>query len=201
VTVRLGPLRIPWPGSEPKDPYWDLFVNRPVNDSRNLPQEALRSPGGAVNPTRVDLHSPEITSDHLKQLARFLGAEQVGIVRLKSAEGSAADRDPADAESYPFAVVCAVRTDYDPSTAEGVGGQVAVRNGRFATFTLAAYIREMGFHATNQLPADEQRLAAAAGLGTLDGEGRLVTPRGKPRVHVADEVIYTDLPLAPDGEA
>ena len=197
MALRLGPLRIPWPGSEPKDPYWDTFVNRPVSDPRNLPQEALRSPGGAVNPTKADLHSPEITTDHLKQLARFLGAELVGVVRLKSAEAG----DGADAASYPFVVVCAVRTDYDPRTATGVGGQVAVRNGRFVTFTLAAYIRELGYQATNQLPADEQRLAAAAGFGTLDAEGRLVTPRGSNRVHVSDEVIHTDLPLAPDGEA
>jgi hypothetical protein len=191
--LRLGPLRIPWP--EPKDPYWDGFINRPVHDPRNLPQEALRSAGGAVYPDRTELHTPEITSDHLKQLAKFLGAELVGIVRLKGAE----DQEGADSERYPFAIVCAVRTDHDPRTAPGVGGQVAVRNGRFVTFTLAAYIRELGFEATNQLPADEQRLAAAAGLGTLNAEGRLVTP-GR-RVHVADEVIYTDLPLAPDGEA
>jgi hypothetical protein len=198
VAVRLGPLRIPWPGSEPKDPYWETFVNRPVADTRNLTQEALRSPGGAVNPTRVDLHTPEITSDHLKQLAVFLGAELTGIVRLKDA----ANRDAsADAESYPFVVVCAVKTDYDPRTALGVGGQVAVRNGRFVTFTLAAYIRELGYRATNQLPADEQRLAAAAGLGKLNAEGRLVPAKPGLRVHVADEVIYTDLPLAPDGEA
>jgi len=195
MTLRLGPLRIPWLGSEPKDPYWDAFVNRPVSDPRNLTQEALRSPGGAVNPTRADLHSPEITTDHLKQLARFLGAELVGVVRLKGEQEEAAPDD------YPFVVVCTVRTDFDPRTAKGVGGQVAVRNGRFVTFTLAAYIRELGYRATNQLPADEQRLAAAAGLGTLDAEGRLVASRGKTRVHVADEVIYTDLPLAPDGEA
>jgi hypothetical protein len=197
MALRLGPLRIPWPGSEPKDPYWDAFVNRPVNDQRNLTQEALRSPGGAVNPTRTDLHTPEITTDHLKQLAAFLGAELFGVVRLKDAEPP----EGADGESYPFAIVCAVRTDYDPRTSLGVGGQTAIRNGRFVTFTLAAYIREMGYRATNQLPADEQRLAVAAGLGTLDADGRLLAPKGSPPIHVADEVIHTDLPLAPDGEA
>jgi hypothetical protein len=196
AALRLGPLRIPWPGSE-KDPYWDTFVNRPVSDARNLTQEALRSPGGAVNPTKADLHSPEITTDHLKQLAGFLGAERVGVVRLKSAENPADD----GSEVYPFVVVCGVRTDYDPRTAVGVGGQTAVRNGRFVTFTLAAYIRELGYRATNQLPANEQQLAAAAGFGRLDAEGRLVSPGGRPRLHVADEVIHTDLPLAPDGEA
>jgi hypothetical protein len=194
MALRLGPLRIPWP--EPKDPYWDVFINRPVNDRRNLVQEALLSPGGAVNPTRADLHSPAITSDHLKQLAGFLGAELVGIVALNGAEA----RDGTDADQYPFAIVLAVRTDYDPRTAQGVGGQVAVRNGRFVAFTLAAYIREMGYRATTQLPADEQRLAAAAGLGALDAEGRLAAA-GRSRVYVADQVIHTDMPLAPDGEA
>jgi hypothetical protein len=133
----------------------------------------------------------------VKQLARFLGAALVGVVRLKGA----VDGDVADSESYPFAIVCAVRTDHDPRSSPGVGGQLAVRNARFVTFTLAAYIREMGYRATNQLPADEQRLAAAARLGTLDPGGKLVTPGGSPRVHVADEIIRTDLPLEPDGEA
>jgi epoxyqueuosine reductase QueG len=41
-------------------------------------------------------------------------------------------------------------------------------------------------------------LAAAAGLGTLDTQRRLVTPKFGTRVHVAN-VIRTDLPLAPDG--
>lgn len=198
MALRLGPLRIRWPKSEAKDPYWDAFINRPASDPRNLAQEALRNAaGGAVNPTQTDLHSPAITSDHLKQLAAFLGAEQVGIVRLRGAESP----HPTESESYPFAIVCAVRSDHDPRKALGVGGQVPVRNGRFVTFTLAAYIREMGYRATNQLPADEQRLAAAAGMGVLNVEGRLVTPKHRARVHVADEVVYTDLPLAPDGEA
>ena len=194
--IRLGPLRIPWPGSEPKDPYWDTFVNRPVNDARNLTQEALRSAGGAVNPTRMELHTPEITADHLRQLAKFLGAAGMGVVRLKDPVV-----DPSDSESYSFVIVCAIPTDYDPRVAKGVGGQVAVRNGRFVTFTLAAYIREMGYHATNQLPADQQRLAAVAGLGTPDAEGRVTALKAGARVYVADEVIHTNLPIASDGEA
>jgi hypothetical protein len=209
--LRLGPLRIPWPGSAAKDPYWDAFINRAPSDPRNALQEVLaNAAGGAVNPNKVELHTPEITAAHLRELATFLGAEQIGIVRLKDAEpADAAESADSElgtrnselaAERYPFAIVCAVKADYDPRTARGVGGQVPVRNGLFVTFTLAAYIREMGYRATNQEPADEQRLAAAAGLGTLNAQGRLVpTPRGA-HVHIADEVVHTDLPLAPDGE-
>jgi len=44
-----------------------------------------------------------------------------------------------------------------------------------------------------------ERLAVAAGLGNLNLDGRLVTPRFGRLVYVA-EVIFTDLPLEPDGQ-
>jgi len=90
------------------------------------------------------------------------------------------------------------RADYDPRTSPGVGGQVPVQNGLFTTFVLSAWIRELGFRATATPHARAEQLAAAAGLGTLDADGRLVTRELGPRVHVAN-VILTDLPLAPDG--
>ena len=79
-------------------------------------EEALRSAGGAVNPTKTELHTPEITSGHLKQLATFLGAELVGIARLRE------PAQPDEGDPYPFAIVCAVKADYDPRKAKGVGG-------------------------------------------------------------------------------
>jgi hypothetical protein len=101
-------------------------------------------------------------------------------------------------EQYPFAVICAVQADYDPRKSPGIGGQVPVQKGLFITFVLSAWIRELGYRATAVLDSDAERLAVAAGLGTLNAEGRLVTPQFGTRVHVAN-VICTDLPLAPDG--
>jgi epoxyqueuosine reductase QueG len=69
--------------------------------------------------------------------------------------------------------------------------------GLFATFTLGAYIREMGYMA-DASEADRERLAVAAGLGTLDASGRLTTRQFGRNVHIAD-VMLTDLPLQPDG--
>ena len=43
-----------------------------------------------------------------------------------------------------------------------------------------------------------EKLDARAVLGTLNNEGKLVTPRFGANVHVAN-LIRTDLPLAPDG--
>ena len=74
---------------------------------------------------------------------------------------------------------------------------VFLNKGAFATFNLAAIIREWGFRATRAQQVDGARLAAAAGLGNLDRGGRLVTPQFGAKVHVAD-VILTDLPVQPD---
>lgn len=193
MALRLGPLRIPWPGKGPRDdPYWDFFVNTPPADLANSVAEMIRrAPEGNVFPTKADIHTPEITSSHVKEMARYLGADLVGIAKL----------DPSDAdgrEHYPFAVVCAVRADYDPREAPGVGGQVPVQNGIFVTFVLSAWIRELGFRATASPDPNAERLAAVARLGRLNSDGRLVTPKYGTRVHVAN-LIRTDLPLAADG--
>ena len=194
MALRLGPLKIPWlgKGSREDDPYWDFFINTPPADLANTVTEMIRSaPEGNIFPTKAELHTPEITSGHVKELAAYLGTDLIGIARLPSL--------PLMEESnYPFAVICAVQADYDPQQARGIGGQVPVQKGLFITFVLSAWIRELGFRATAALDPNAEKLAVAAGLGTLSAEGRLVTPKFGTRVHVAN-VIRTDLPLAPDG--
>jgi hypothetical protein len=143
-----------------------------------------------VNPIQTDVHSPEITSEHIKELAVFLGAELVGIVKL-------ADQGGEDSEGNLYGIVCAVKAEYDPRTAGGAGGQVPVQNGQFVTFILAAYIRELGYRAVTVPTADAEQLAVEAGLGRPDGNGRLVSPKLGKKVFVGD-VIHTDLPLVPD---
>ena len=193
MALHLGPLTIPWVGGNTHrdDPYWDSFIHGPVHDPRNLLSEAInKTTGGAVNPVRADIHSPEITAGHIKELAQFLGAEQCGIVNLQDQRG-------ADGEEYPFGIVCTVKAEYDPRTAKGVGGQVPVQDGQFVSFILAAYIREMGYRAITVPDGDPERLTVEAGLGRIDQNGRLVVPKLGTHVHVAD-VIHTDLPLVPD---
>jgi len=190
VAFRLGALGLPWrrKHSPATDPYWDAYLKTAPADLANSASEIIRqAPEGNVFPTRTELHTPEITSRHVKDMARYLGADLIGIAAL----------NPED-EPYPFAVVCAVGAQDDPRTSPGMGGQVPVQNGLFVTFVLSAWIRELGFRATSTAEARAEPLAARAGLGTLDGEGRLVTREFGVRVHVAN-VILTDLPLAADG--
>ena len=55
----------------------------------------------------------------------------------------------------------------------------------------------MGFRATIKIETSREqreRLAIAAGLGTLNGDGRLTMPKYGTKVHIAD-IIFTDLPM------
>jgi hypothetical protein len=170
------------------DPYWDSFINRPPADPNNVIPFAFRGlKEGDPNPAQTAVHSPNVMSGHIKELGQFYGADVVGIVGLASEPG--------------FAIVSVLKADYDPRAAQGVGGQTPLLKGLFETFTLAAYIRELGYSARRLSVEDNrgERFAAAAGLGTLDANGRLVHQRFGRDVHVA-EVIITDLPLQPDGQ-
>lgn len=188
MVSRSGWLKIPWRRADQRrhDPYWDFFINTPPADRANSVLEVIgKAPEGNVFPTRADLHTPEVTAGHVKEMARYLGADLVGITQLEN-----------DDAGHPFAIVCAVRADYDPREAPGIGGQVPVQNGLFVTFVLSAWIRELGYRASMAPTSlDGARLAVAAKLGTLDRTGKLVTAEYGTRVHVAD-VIRTDLPLA-----
>ena len=218
MPLRLGPLKLPWgeKKSHKDDPYWDFFVNTPAADLANTVTEMIRNaPEGNLFPTKTELHTPEITSTHVKGMAQYFGAELVGITKLDgvspsplqpkadpssaaAGEGKGGGKSAGAESDLPFAVLCAVRADYDPRTAPGIGGQVPVQNGLFITFVLSSWIRELGYRATIVRNADVEALAAKAGLGTLNSQGRLVTRELGAGIFVAD-AIYTDLPLAADG--
>jgi hypothetical protein len=181
-------LKLPWQSNAAEDdPYWDFFLHTRPGDERNSVATALRNaPEGVVNPIKGDIHTPEVMAGHVKELCRFLGADEVGIART-------------DRPDHPYAIVCLLRAEHaDPREAEGIGGQLPVQRGLFVTFTVSAWIREQGYQGTTKIEVNNEELAARAGLGTLDANGRLVHPRFGTRVH-ASGAILTDLPLRADG--
>lgn len=185
-------FKLPWSSKDDHkdDPYWDFFVNTAPADRTNTVIELIRNaPAGNIFPTKTELHTPEITASHVKGMAQYFGAELIGIAKL-------GPRDPANDENFPFAVLCAVHSDYDPRVAQGIGGQMAVQNGLFITFVLSSWIRELGFRAKVVRDGVSDALAARAKLGTLT-DNRLVTKEFGANVYVAD-ALYTDLPLAAD---
>lgn len=161
-------------------------MNQPAADPNNMVSHVMaNAPVGNIFPAKADLHTPEITSDHIKEFAHYLGADIVGIAATPDAE-------------TPFAIVCGVKADHNPAEHPGFGGQVPATDTQYVSFILSAYIRELGYQAVPAIDPEAAQLAARAGLGTVDGHGRLITPELGSRVHVS-EVIRTDLPLAPDA--
>jgi len=187
-------LKFPWSRKDTHgdDPYWDFFIKTPPADLTNTVTELIRNaPAGNIFPTPADIHTPEITAHQVRELARYLGAELTGIAKLET-------NTATNPDDYPFAILCAVRAEYDPRVSPGIGGQVPVQNGLFITFVLSAWIRELGFRASVEPHLSAATLAARAGLGTLNAEGSLVTPQFGAKVYIAD-ALCTDLPLAADG--
>ena len=85
MALRLGPFKFRRVGkdSHKNDPYWNFFINTPPADLANTVIEMIRNaPDGSVFPTKAELHSPEITSSHVKGMAEYFGAELVGIAKL-----------------------------------------------------------------------------------------------------------------------
>ena len=185
----------------PKDPYEDFFLNAAPADPRNLIVNRIQSaPEGSVFAVKADTHTPEVMADHVKELGRFFGADLVYIAEAAGLGGAPSGDGESDAAEpgLPYAVFCLFRAEHDPRDAQGIGGHAVALKGAFATFQLAAIIREFGFQARrwSREPLDEA--AAKAGIGTLNPQGRLVTPKWGDKVHIAD-LILTDLPVAPDG--
>ena len=182
----MGLLR--WPLRRSRDPYWDAFVNRPLADPANSITEAIRrAPEGRIFPVRSDLPEPARLVNDLGQLTAFLGASALGVARtetvfLRPGDDADASPDPAGlVEDHPFTVVVAVHAEHHPDRAKGMAGQHVLHESASVNFSLAAYIRELGYRATVR-PVDSKAAARAAGLAPGRGE------------YVGDAVL-TDLPL------
>ena len=178
----MGLLR--WPLRRSRDPYWDAFVNRPLADPANAITGAIRNaPEGRIFPVRSELPEPDRLLQDLDQLARFLGGSAMGVTRTETAfllPGD--DTDPAGlAEDHPFTVVCAVHAEHHPDRAKGMAGQHVLHESASVNFSLAAYIRELGYRGTVH-PVDSAAAAKAAGIEPGRNE------------YVGDAVL-TDLPL------
>lgn len=192
-------MRLPWSRAQTEDPYEEFFRNAEPADPRNLVVNRIRAaPEGSVFAVKADTHTPEVMSTHVKELGRFFRADAVRIVATEGltleGKGSAEGATP---KGLPFAIFMAFQADHDPRESKGIGGHVGVLKGAFATHQVSAIIREYGFQATRFSATDPDRLAAVAGLGSLDEHGRLKAPGLGTKLHIAD-VILTDLPVLPD---
>ena len=198
-----------------QDPFRRIF-GVGGGDPKNCLQLIMRQlPEGAVNPDRTAVSDPAGMARNIKEVARFLGADVVGITHLDQAyvyshrarDKAAMGQKAGDPIHLPhrYAICMGFASDYYKfltnnsriSDADyGLGNNHMIA----PTFMLAAYIREMGYPArahdyargeVNPIP-----LAVNAGLGELGRHGMLIHEEYGSRIHLS--VVTTDLPLAVD---
>ena len=177
----MGLLR--WPLRRSRDPYWDAFVNRPLADPANAITDAIRrAPEGRIFPVRSELPEPDRLLQDLDQLVRFLGGSAIGVAKTDTAFLLPDDdTDPAElAEDHPLTIVCAVHAEHHPDRVKGMAAQHVLHESASVNFSLAAYIRELGYRGTVR-PVDP---AAARAAGVEPGRDEYV-----------GDAVLTDLPL------
>jgi epoxyqueuosine reductase len=161
---------------------------------------------GAIGKRKEELDDPKKNTLYIKDLAKELGADMVGVSKVKKEyfyKGRELDHE--------FAISLAKEMDYDkiqespePSSATEVIRVYCVL-GKI-TIKMASKIRELGYpayahhpRATDKFPALILHIPCAieAGFGELGRHGLLITKKYGPRVRLS--TITTDLPLAPDA--
>jgi reductive dehalogenase len=169
-----------------------------------------------VDENKVDTSDRAATTRKIKRVARWFGADQVGICEINPAwiyshwgdnnsirSGIASAGDPIELPSWAkYAVVMVIAMDYQRlrrSPAVEGGTDLAYSQMAFTASSLATYIRKLGYHAIscgNDM-ALSVPLAIDAGLGELGRHGLLITEGFGPRVRLCK--VFTELPLATDS--
>jgi len=199
-------------GYEQKD-YAFLWGARTIT---NLVSKHLYSLDFEVAKTKVDVFDKVAMTRQVKYVARWLGADIVGVCELnpswvysrwgnfsRNFSDGTSPENPIEIPSWAkYVVVMAVEMDYEAiklSPAVQPGPSMGYSRMAFVAPSLATYIRELGYHAIASgndfaLPIP---LAVDAGLGELGRNGLLITEKYGPRVRICK--VFTELPLEVDS--
>lgn len=170
---------------------------------------------GTVSENRVELN-PEAAAKNIKGVARYFGADLVGICELNPAwvhSHSGGDFDglhwgePINI-THRYAIAIAAHHNFEMLLAgRGVGicptietNDVAFSRVTVPTIRLASYIRALGYPAeahTMSSKLNAVAIAVDAGLGEVGRNGILITKEYGPAVRI--NVVTTDLPMTVDS--
>jgi epoxyqueuosine reductase len=169
--------------------------------------DCLRIPKGE----KLSGSDPAEISRRVKNVARFLGADLVGICELDSRWiyshwYNLHSREEGPLEVPPgckYAIAIAVEMDYEmfrtsPKEVESAATGMGYSKMALVAGSLAHFIRDLGYTA---IPSGNDTglsipIAIDAGLGELGRNGLLITKKFGPRVRLCK--VITDLPLVPD---
>ena len=150
-------------------------------------------------------------TNRTKRVARYLGADLVGIAKLDMRWVYSHHYIPKTGESkqveidsrYKNVIIMAIEMDYDmqklaPSALLMAEVQRSYSRMAYLVGSLAQFIRQLGYSAIPSIndTALNVPIAIDAGLGQLSRLGLLITPQFGPRQRLCK--VITDLPLAAD---
>ncbi len=204
-----------------RDPLGRIATANSSADRRNAVETHIAgAPRGKINPERTEVADPKVMTEHIKRVAKHLGASDVGIMRVHPSflykegrypdDGRGADSGGGTvmvsaeetARRYPYAIALIYAWDYEMGRAHRHRiGDAAYHFGaealRSTYANLAGYIRELGYGVATKV-ATPMPVALGAGLGEIGRHGMLITERFGARVHLGDPIL-TDLPLVADA--
>lgn len=201
--------------SDSVDPIQRVLSSCPERKENSLIWHLTRAVDGEINPEQVDVADTRKMSAKIKEVARFFGADLVGVTRLDPAyiythRYESVDRGTTayGAENrleHTYAIVVGLEMDIDRIAACNTFiadievSEVYLRTAKVVC-ELAAYIRELGFPARAHHVGLQQvlmvPLAVKAGLGELGRNGYLISKEFGPRLRLG--VVTTELPLIED---
>lgn len=215
IKGRLGPamkkrMRDPVP-----DAMWRIFYPRERRENSVL-WHLFEAADGPVNPTRTDAADPTANAKHIKEIARFFGADLVGISELSQDFVYTHYGNIFDSPKGRLGAQVTLEHRYAISLGKGMdrrklnsspsyieNAETGLRYAELALIScmLAGYIREMGFpakahHLTNE-EVLQQPLAIQAGLGELGRNDTVISARFGPGMRLA--TVTTDFPMALDS--
>lgn len=162
-----------------------------------------------VSDVTYPVSDPAEMTDRVKQVARFYGANLVGITQVdqrwiyspyyERVTGESGENDI----DYKYAIVMGIEMDWkeiNTSPEKEASAATALAYSRMSELSasLAKYIRSLGYPAIpcGNDTAQSIPLAIDAGLGELGRNGLLLSPEYGPRQRICK--VFTDLPLVPD---
>ena len=155
---------------------------------------------------KYEVHNPKEMTVWLKKIAKFYGADLIGIAKLNPKWIYSQDRIERDyviPETVQYAIVLAVEMDIgaintSPKMPSGIATGLGYSKMAFVRTLVSHFVRNLGYEAIsagNTLGLSVP-LAIEAGLGGYGRHGLLITRSYGPRVRVAK--ILTDMPLIAD---
>ncbi|WP_370455050.1 reductive dehalogenase domain-containing protein [uncultured Ruegeria sp.] len=189
----------------------DIVSNRSAAEGRREGFQAPIADDTPIATTKVEVDDPEAMSHEVKRIARFFGADLVGITDfddrwLYTARVDTRDFSEAEnalPEGLTSVIVLGHQMDQElvatyPSALAGAATGREYSHETSIIIQLAAYIRNLGYEAVPSMNDTALVIpyAIKAGLGEYARNQMVITPEFGPRLRFSK--IFTNLPLSHD---